>query len=364
MTTPSHDQAPPAFRLPDDAGALNAWLEWLDANRLAPAAARIIEASAPDDARARLDAAYAQSQALWLLRKTALQRFLALMAREPALPVILLKGAALALTLHDDPAVRPMNDIDLLVGPEHLARVAARMREAGYLESSLGQGEDVGYLHHFIFTDPQTDVRFEIHRTLPLFPSAEDALSWFLSQTRIDEFAGYSFLTFKPEAQLLHLAAHAVLEHGGARGAIALWFYDIDQLIRRWGDALDWDETLDRARRLAWEAALHEAILLARRYFDTPTPPPIRTWLELSPDGLSGYNILRSMTSGERSSTLIILHILRGLTWRERIQQLSHMLFPSRSYMQRRYPQWPWLLAYPYRWFDAARKLLPALLRK
>ena len=51
MTTPSHDQVPPAFRLPDDAGALNAWLEWLDANRLAPAAARIIEASAPDDAR-------------------------------------------------------------------------------------------------------------------------------------------------------------------------------------------------------------------------------------------------------------------------------------------------------------------------
>ncbi len=356
---------PPAFLPPDDADARTVWLNWLDAHRLAPAAARVLaDVPLPQSARARLDAATAQARAQWLLHRAALQRFLTLMAQEPQQPVILLKGAALALTLYVEPAIRPMNDIDLLVGPENLAGVVERMRQAGYEEHSLGAGAEVGYLHHFILTDPATGVRFELHRTLPLLPPGDDALAWFLTQTTPHVLAGQPFLTFTPEAQLLHLASHAVLEHGGAQGALGIWFYDIDQLIRRWGKTMAWEQTIARAQALTWEAALHEAIHLARQYFDTPVPPTIQTWLQLPQTDLSGYNILRSMTAHRRSSSLTILHILRGLTWRQRVSQLSHMFFPSRAYMKRRYPGLPWPLAYPYRWFDAARKLLPGLIHR
>ncbi len=360
-TTRSDDQT--TERPPDHPTA--AWLAWLDAHRLAPAAARVLaDSPLPDHARAHLDAAYAQARAQWLLRKTALQRFLALVNQEPRLPVILLKGAALALTLYDDPATRPMNDIDLLVSPEHLAQVIARMRGAGYEERSLGAGDDVGYLHHFIFSDPATGVRFELHRTLPLLPAGDDALAWFLTQTTPHVLAGQSFLTFTPEAQILHLAAHGVLEHGGALGAPGIWFYDIDQLIRRWGKTMAWEQTIARAQALTWEAALHEAIRLTKTYFATPAPAAIRDWLQLPVNQLSGYNTMRQMTSAAHSTSLIALHILRRLTWRERIRQGMHMLFPSRAYMRGRYPSLPWPAAYPYRWFDAIRKLLPALLWK
>ena len=357
---------PPAFRLtPDHAPTrLTDHLSWLDANRLAPAAARVLaNTPLPDDARAHLDDAYAQARAQWLLRKTALQRFLALMAREPALPVILLKGAALALTLYDDPAIRPMNDIDWLVRPGDMPEVLSRMRES-YDEAGLAPGEDVGYLHHFIFTDPATGVRIEPHRTLPLLPGGGAGLDWFLGQTEPHEFEGLPFLVFTPEAQLLHLAAHAMLEHGGPQGAVAIWLYDIDQLIRRWGAGMDWDMAIDRAQALAWEAALQQAILMAREFFETPIPAAIKAWLQLPSADLSGYNILRSMTAGGRSSSLTVFHILRSLSWSQRIRQLSHMLFPSIGYMKGRYPAIPWPLAYPYRWFDSARKLLPALLWK
>ena len=368
---------PPAFRPPQTTRprdrattrprdrATAAWLAWLDAHRLAPAAARVLaDSPLPDHARAHLDAAYAQARAQWLLRKTALRRFLALMAREPALPVILLKGAALALTLYDDPATRPMNDIDLLVGPEHLAQVIARMRGAGYEERSLGAGDDVGYLHHFIFSDPATGVRFELHRTLPLLPAGDDALAWFLKRTQSRQLGDLAFLAFTPEAQILHLAAHAVLEHGGAQGALGVWFYDIHQLIRRWGETMAWEQTIARAQTLAWEAALHEAIRLTQTYFATPAPAAICDWLQLPVNQLSGYNTMRQMTSAAHSTSLIALHILHRLTWRERIRQGMHMLFPSRAYMRGRYPSLPWLAAYPYRWFDAVRKLLPALFGK
>ncbi len=354
---------PPVFRPPDDADRLSAWLAWLDANRLAPAAARALAAAPlPESARAHLDAAYARARAQWLLRKTALQRFLALIAREPALPVILLKGAALALTLYDDPAVRPMNDIDLLVAPEHLMAVAERLRQGGYEESSLGAGGDAGYLHHFIFTDPVTSVRIELHRTLPLLPNA--TLSLFLARTPASDLAGLPFFTLAPEAQLLHLASHAVLEHGGEQGAVWIWFYDIDRLLRRWGEEMDWEKTLAWAQQLNWEAALHEALRITARDFSAPMPATISTWLQLPQSKLRGYNTMRQMTSPARSSSLTIFHVLRGLTWRQRLRQIWHMSFPSRDYMKRRYPNIPWPAAYPYRWFDAARKLLPALLRE
>jgi len=350
---------PPAFRLPHDATAIDAWLAWLDANRLAPAAARALahDARVPAYARAHLDAAYVQARAQWLLRKTALQRFLALMAQEPAQPVILLKGAALALTLYDDPAIRPMNDVDLLVRPEHLPEVLRRMRES-YAEAGLAPGSDAGYLHHFIFTDTATGVRFEPHRTLPLLPERNVGLDWFFAQTQEHELEGIPFLNITPEAHLLHVAAHAVLEHGGEQGAVAIWFYDIDQMLRHWGENLDWEQVIARAQALEWEAALQQAIRLARDLFDTPLPRAIQAWMELPISQLSGYNLFRSATSPSRSSSLTALHILRGLTWSQRIQQAGRMLFPSRHYMQRRYPGIPWLLTYPYRWFTAARKLL------
>ncbi len=355
----------PALHPPDNPAAMTAWLAWLDANRLTPAAARALtDVLLPEDVRAHLDAAYVQARARWLLHKTALRRFLALMAQKPAQPVILLKGAALAFALYDDPAIRPMNDIDLLVGPDNLMTVVQRMRASGYEERSLGAGNDVGYLHHFVFIEPHTGVRFELHRTLPLLPSDAGALSWFLTQTQLHRSDNLCFRTFTPGAQLLHLASHAVLEHGGAESALGIWFYDIDQLMRRWGDGVHWDEILAQSQKLAWEAALHEAIRLAQSDFATPAPPAIRAWLQLPQRELSGYNTMRQMTSTVRSSSLTIFHILRGLTWRQRGQQLLAMFFPGRGYMTARYPALPWPVAYPYRWFSAARKLLPALFHK
>ncbi len=358
---------PAAFRPPDHAttgpGDPNPWLAWLDANRLTPAAARALaETPLPDDVRQHLNAGLAQSRAQWLLSRAALQDFLTLMAQDPALPVILLKGAALALSLYAEPAIRPMNDVDLLVAPDALPEALQRVRKAGYVESSLGAGDDAGYLHHFIFNHPATGVRFELHRTLPLLPD-DAALDWFLARTEAHSLAELPFSTLTPTAQILHLAAHAVLEHGGAQGAVAIWFYDIDQLIRRRGDDIVWEQTLARAQTLRWEAALQEALRLARRNFDTPIPAAIKDWMAIAPEELSGYQLMQQMSSQQRSSSLLILHILQGLTWRQRISQSAHMLFPAPAYMRRRYPGVFLPLTYPYRWFDAARKLLPALLR-
>lgn len=352
-----------SFNPPTNQAEEAAWLAWLDANRLAPIAAhKLAETQLSPSLQKHLQQALTQARAQWLLRKLALQKLLSLTASELASPIILLKGAALALNLYDEPGLRLMNDIDLMAVPEDMPNVLGQMRNV-YLERGLSAGNDIGYLHHFLFTDPATNIQLELHKTLPLLVD-QNHLTWFLQQTETHYWKGFTFQTFTPSAQLLHLSSHAVLEHGGEQGALAIWFYDIHKLITRWGRDIDWEEILWQAKKLQWEAALHEAISISHKLFATPIPPAIVSWLQLPQIELSGYNVLRQMTSAHRSSSLTVFHVLRGLTWRQRGQQIFGMIFPSRNYMQRRYPHIPRLFAYPYRWFDATRKLLPALFRR
>ena len=155
-----------------------------------------------------------------------------------------------------------------------------------------------------------------------------------------------------------------MLEHGGAHGALSIWFYDINRLLRKYPH-IDWQKTLLLAKKLKWEAALHEALRLTRSLFQTPFPEEtIQTWLDAPLASLSGYQLYRSMTSAHRNSSLTIFHILRGLSWRQRWQQIRRMLFPGATYMRQRYPHKPLLLTYPHRWLDGARKLLTGLFRK
>src|SRR5215212_5005351 len=50
------------------------------------------------------------------------------------IPVIVLKGGALAVTIYDDAALRPMGDLDLLIPKESVARARQALIEEGYEE--------------------------------------------------------------------------------------------------------------------------------------------------------------------------------------------------------------------------------------
>jgi len=89
--------------------------------------------SIPSRASARLDAAY-QAQAA---RSTAIFAQLGEVLRASAdhrLRPVALKGVHLAALVYADPALRPMNDIDLLFAPDELADAEAMLEALGYGE--------------------------------------------------------------------------------------------------------------------------------------------------------------------------------------------------------------------------------------
>lgn len=345
---------------PTDPATLPTWLAWLDAHRLAALAHGLLaDHPLPAAARAHLAAAYADARAHWLLRRRETIKLLGVLGQEPAIPVMLLKGMALAATLYDDPATRPMNDVDVLIPAARIAEASRRLRRHGYpFGPNLELGDDTGPSHHlnFIIPDSPTKLRLEIHTKLPRLPhaEAEDFLAWMWQTARPALFADAQALVPAPAAILLQAAMHTMQEHGRAH-ALNVWFYDIDLLWRQQGDAIDWPSARTWAQRLSWEAALHGALHETQQLFDTPLPEPVIAWLAQDSTSLAGYDIVQRLRDLQATRAALRLHALRSDSGPQKARMILRSLFPHPSYVRWRYHlAHPALIpfAYLYRWLD------------
>jgi len=85
----------------------------------------------PTAAWEQLKSSYYRTAGYNTLLFRELERILAAFERAD-IPVILLKGAALAQTLYPDPALRPMSDLDLLVHPSAVSSAQRVLEYIGY----------------------------------------------------------------------------------------------------------------------------------------------------------------------------------------------------------------------------------------
>jgi Uncharacterised nucleotidyltransferase len=166
------------------------------------------------------------------------------------LPVILLKGIALAERVYDSPAERPMGDVDLLVPPARWHEACAAVPG----EEMIPPGRPITARHDYCraFRHPSGLV-LEIHRWLtprPLWPGDPEIFS---RAARRDDGA----LLLSPEDLLLSLCVHAA-KHGFVMPLRAV--VDTRRVVQRL--APDPAIVADRARR--WSASRATEIWLAR----------------------------------------------------------------------------------------------------
>jgi hypothetical protein len=349
--------------LPCDHQAYPAWLAWLDQHRLTPLAHRLLAGeSLPADARQHLAAAYFAGVAAWAQRRHETLRLLELLSAPPAVPVVLLKGLALALYVYPEPALRPMYDLDVMAPEARLQEAAGRLRDHGYRSTlpELAHGFIEAHSHHINLASPGSEppLHIELHGALPFLPLQRRAevMAWFWDQCEPVALDRYQAFVFSPNAQLLHLAQHLIYQHGGAEATL-IWLYDIDLLWRQRGASMDWRQIIAVARLAGWEAALHESLRLAVASFRTPLSPEARAWLDQPRQHLSGYQAVRRFTGEANSRSAGIVERMRYMPWRQRLRYAGRFVAPAPSYMQHRYPSLSRLFlpaAYVYRWLDIA----------
>ena len=206
--------------------------------------------------------------------------------RQAGIPVLALKGGALIGHYYEDPAIRPMADLDFLVSARDQGCVGALLQELGYQEimspprhrrylltrrgvqitSTQSEHPDNPYLVE-IHTEVEENFRgLSCCITGDLWGASEPAL-----------FGATSGWSVKPWALLQHLLIHASRDLIDHRVRL-IQLYDIS-LVMPHLDRSDWDNLRQAAERRGTACWLYAPLRLMERYLGCPAPHEVMAYL-------------------------------------------------------------------------------------
>lgn len=282
------------------------------------------------------------------LKSTALLRVLAEI--ETAMEArgirsLVLKGPALAITLYPSPGLRPFNDLDILCQPQDLETAGHVLHEIGFEARNPGSREQEGF--HTVYQSASRSALVELHSDLLQLgvPTRCASDLW----TSPDEFqlGSVRCLTLQAEFQVLHLSVH-LHTHGYGR---LIWFKDLDLLLRRFGDAIDWSFVGRMAQGEGTALSVRHTLTTLRKLLDTPIPPDALRGLSFDPLGeiahaalwperrvlsLRSKQRLRSLRFNPRLGPMGVLPSLVVMgRRREKLARLVHVGTAKRASRQR-----------------------------
>jgi hypothetical protein len=287
--------------------------------------------------------------------------------RASEIPVLVLKGAALAEVVYGNIGLRSMTDVDLLVRQEDVEHATRELAARGYkselVETKPGSQVDE---HHAdgLIRRGEHDVMMGVHWRLFDSPYYRHRmrLDWFWESALTVQIEEEPALILGPEAQILHLCGHLVLHHGRGEEWRLIWMHDVGEVIACYEDQIDWEELLTRAE--SCELAVPVRLVLTRLAAEWGVAIPKGVLgrlkdLQASPDQERLYARRTAERAGVAQRFWADLASIPG--GRDRARYAVVQVFPSRAYMEHRYriPHAAMLpLYYPYRWLVGLRSAL------
>ncbi|MDD8025695.1 MAG: nucleotidyltransferase family protein [Acidobacteriota bacterium] len=260
------------------------------------------------------------------------------------LPVIALKGLALAESIYGDIALRPMSDMDLLVKKEDLIRAGRILLTLGYKQDLPAWESMLDIYHHLPpFTNPRGTM-IELHWNIvaPDIPIQVDLAGLWerASMIRIDRG---EVLALSPEDSLLHLSLHAGYHLPTGLGLLPLC--DMAGLIKASAVPIDWPTLAARAARWGGHKCVYLMLLLVRELMGAAPPDSILSGLK--PDDYQPVFLaetLEQVFNGYPSGPLLrknigkLTKIDKAAGLKGKCSALLKAAFPPREYLATIYP--------------------------
>ena len=253
---------------------------------------------------------------------------------EAEVPIILLKGAALAEGIYGNIALRPMGDIDLLVRTEQMSVAAQLLVQGGYsvgdrahpnLRHATFRAGNSGWTAH-IEVHPHIVSSAYYRRGIPEEWLWQDPVELAISEV--------SALGLSPEAAIVHSCLHT-LDHIATKGNL-LWLCDIVEVSRRYD--VDWEALVDRVAEYRILLPFRSVLLACVEFLDLRLPDRVRQRLLAFRPGFLERKVYQLCLSPARSTagkTLVDFLSVEGVS--SKTQLMLSRLFPSREYMVARY---------------------------
>lgn len=299
---------------------------------------------------------------------------------EQGIPVVVLKGAALAKSLYEDPGLRVMSDLDLLVPKERLFDSVTAAEALGYTTEPQWRYPEIRRGQRMLtFFEANLDggadgqTHLELHWGLVASEASfyRPRMEWFWQQVTTGE-PGLKSGTWvlNPTANLLFLCAHLALKHflykHGDDCTNLRWYYDLHLLINKHREQIDWDEVLRCGQEFHWTFGLQEALKGTQTLFETQIPARFMERLSKLHDPVA-ERLQKRVQNRKKTRTNTSLDDYALMSPRPRLWLLTALIVPSKTYLIDRYhpkPQILWPFCYPYRWmvisFDLVKTLFTA----
>jgi hypothetical protein len=168
------------------------------------------------------------------------------------IPLLVLKGAALAQLVYATPLLRPMRDVDILVPEGEARRAWDVLLRSGFSAS----GQPVGPSHHHLQAMSRTvdgaTITIEVHTELFARTPFVEPLRYqdLCRGSQSFDLGGVRRQTLGREDMLWHVYAHAFVINVFCRGIRLISVADLTHALEAWIDELDWDDMGRRYRRL------------------------------------------------------------------------------------------------------------------
>lgn len=280
--------------------------------------------------RALLDTARGEA-ALEVIRRFELRRLLDAFAAA-GVPVLVLKGAALAYATYAEPWLRPREDTDLLVRGDDALSARRVLADAGYHPTPMQSGTLVSHQQLYVRIDG-TGRRYacDLHWKIANPVAFSDLLS---PEDLLREAAAVSLdgctVRIPSRVDALLLACwHRVAHHRDSENL--LWLYDLHLLGDDLPDA-DAARMTAMARRTGTQVICARGLSMAAERFGSRVPPPL---LLAPPDAADDRAALTAVYLDPQARKVDRLAAdLRALPgWRSRLRLLREHLFPPAEYM-------------------------------
>lgn len=256
---------------------------------------------------------------------------------------VVMKGIPLAHKLYGDMALRPSNDLDILVWPGDIDSARKIIEGQGYqADDQLDRMTPVQLRkwsecnQHIAYWHPDRKVALELHWQLYCHGMNMPQLQTENSLTQV-QIVGQSMQVLEREELLLYLILHGAV-HAWFR---LKWLLDIDLMIRQ--GEFDWAALYQISERLGVKAVVNQSIILSQQLFGTPVPVNIAETANCDRRAQAlAAMALRSIAAADRNSkpkslyaTAIQLYydkkylLCLHAKWKERALLVSRWLLPS-----------------------------------
>jgi hypothetical protein len=232
------------------------WLELMELERVDYGSQRLVgllywnlrEQAATDSWMGRWKGNYRYFWYLGQRQRPVIREVLGALAGLGFRPMIL-KGAALQACYYKNPALRPMEDLDVMVPRERMEDALRLLMDAGFATAGGLPPRPVLAVRHSVELRRQPDHVIDLHQRPFLQEGTARNLARLWERARPVEVEGVKCFTLCDEHQILHACVHGV-PHNALPPM--RWLADVAMILRH--SQVDWDFLADEARR--WEATL------------------------------------------------------------------------------------------------------------